>query len=901
MTTENTTDDSRQRYPFQEIERKWQARWAEADTYHTTEQGDKPKYYVLDMFPYPSGSGLHVGHCRNYVPGDVVARLMYMQGRNVLHPMGWDAFGQPAEQDAIKRNVNPAQVVPLLAQEYKRQMSLLGIGYDWDREINSTDPSYYKWNQWAFELLYERGLAYRKLAPVNWCPNENTVLANEDVVDGRCWRCDAVVVKKDMMQWFFKITEYGDKLIEGLDRIDWPEGVKTQQRDWIGRSEGVEFDIPVDGYPEAKVRVFTTRVDTVFGVSFVVLSPEHALVTEITTTDQRSAIDDYRAKAAKLTDQDRTDEKRERTGVFTGAYAVNPVTGHKVPIYIADYVLAGYGTGAIMAVPAHDTRDFDFARRYGLPTPIVIARDEKDVEQPPLNGDDLTEAFTSYDGITINSGEFSGLPCKVAARRIAEWMESKGIGTSKINFRLRDWLVSRQRYWGTPIPIIHCKTCGAVPVPREQLPVVLPPVENYKPNPDGRSPLAAIADFVNTTCPKCGQPAERETDTMAGSVDSSWYFLRFTSPHENDEPWDRAASDYWMPVDRYIGGREHAVGHLLYSRFFTKVFYDAGFISFDEPFQTLKNQGMLLGLTTVDADTKEKKPIKPEEFVGYDRNTFISNWEKGGKFQAERIVKPDGEEERVEPVTVEYQWLKMSKSKGNAVTPDEMAAKYGADALRLFILFSAPFEDSIQWSEEALNGTFRFLNRTWDAVMEVAPAYQPDWAERIGEATSSEERTLRRKTHQAILKVTDDITEFRFNTAVSAMMIFGDALRRYVQANGNASPAAHEAVASFAKLLSPLAPHIADEMWEKLGYTGQFLYQEAWPVGDPAIAAEDEITLVVQINGKVRERLVLPADSDAKVCEMSALASDKVQAEIAGKTIRKVIVVPGKLVNIVAG
>jgi leucyl-tRNA synthetase len=904
----STNDDSNaaatggesRRYPFQQIERKWQKRWAESGVYRTTENSERPKYYVLDMFPYPSGSGLHVGHLKNYVPGDVVGRMMHMRGHNVLHPMGWDAFGQPAEQDAIKKNVNPRTVVPILAEQYRRQMSLLGIGYDWDREINSTDPSYYKWNQWAFLLLLERGLAERRHAPVNWCVNENTVLANEEVNEGKCWRCDGPVIKRDLPQWVFKITAYADKLLEGLDRIDWPEGVKTQQRDWIGRSEGAEFDIPIAGTGE-KVRVFTTRVDTVFGMSFVVLSPEHALVPTITTEAQRAEVDAYRDRAAKLSEQDRTAENRERTGVFTGAYAVNPVSGHRVPVYIADYVLAGYGTGAIMAVPAHDTRDFDFARRYNLPTPVVIARDENEAQNPP-HGEDLQEAFTQKEGgILVNSGQFSGLPCKVAMRRIAEWMESEGVGMPKVNYRLRDWLVSRQRYWGTPIPIIHCPSCGVVPVPKDQLPVLLPDVENYKPGPDGRSPLAQIPEFVHTACPKCGGAAERETDTMAGSVDSSWYFLRFTSPHDEAEAWDRAAADYWMPVDMYIGGREHAVGHLLYARFFTKVFHDAGLIGVDEPAKTLRNQGMLLAETAVDADSAEKHPIKPEDLPGWDLKAFSERFGKEGAFGAERRVKDvETGGERTEPVRVEMQWLKMSKSKGNSVTPDEMAEKYGADALRLYVLFEAPFEDTIQWSEERMVGTFRFLNRAWDTVTEVASAYAPDWAAHIGDATSAEERALRRRTHQAIAKLTDDIAEFRFNTAVSALMIHADALRKFVQASGASAPAAHEAAETLVKLLSPLAPHIADELWERLGHADAYLYNAGWPVADPTVAAEDEITLVVQINGKLRDRLTLPAAADAKVCEMAALQSDKVKAEIDGKTVRKVVVIPGKLVNIVA-
>jgi leucyl-tRNA synthetase len=886
--------DDAQRYPFRDIEKKWQGRWAEQGVYRTTEGGEKPKYYVLDMFPYPSGSGLHVGHCKNYVPGDVVARMMHMQGRNVLHPMGWDAFGQPAEQDAIKRNVNPRQVVPLLAKEYKRQFNLLGIGYDWDREINSTDPSYYKWNQWAFLLLLEHGLAERRNAPVNWCVNESTVLANEEVVDGKCWRCDGPVTKRDLPQWFFKITSYGDKLLEGLDRIDWPEGVKTQQRDWIGRSEGAEVRFNVQGTSDA-LTVFTTRPDTLWGATFMVVAPEHPIVDAITAPEQAAAVKAYREQAAKTADIDRTAEGREKTGVFTGGYAINPVNGQSIPIWIADYVLMGYGTGAIMAVPAHDQRDFEFARTFGLPVVLVYAT------EPGQSADTMTEAFATGGTFRAElNSPFTGEPnTKDTVKKVIQWLEAQGTGEGRINFRLRDWLVSRQRYWGTPIPMVHCAACGVVPVPVEQLPVLLPDVENYKPGPDGRSPLAQIPEFVNTTCPKCGGAAQRETDTMAGSVDSSWYFLRFTSPHDDAHPWNRAAADYWMPVDMYIGGREHAVGHLLYARFFTKVFYDAGLISVDEPAQVLKNQGMLLGLTTVDADTKDKKPVKPEEFVGYDRDAFLARWEQEGKFTAERLVQPKDEPERIEPITVEYQWLKMSKSKGNSVTPDEIAEKYGADALRLYILFEAPFEDTIQWSEERMSGTFRFLNRVWDVVMEIATVFDTDYASKLPAATKDEERALRRRTHQAIAKVSDDIANQRFNTAVSEMMKTSDTIRKFVQAHGAFSPAAHEAAFSLVKLLAPMAPHIADELYARLGYTDTFLYNEPWPVADSAVAAEEEITLIVQVNGKLRDRLTVAADADVQTCEALALGSPKIREETNGKTVRKVIVVPGKLVNIV--
>jgi leucyl-tRNA synthetase len=890
------------RYPFREIERKWQGRWADAGVHRATEGSDRPKYYVLDMFPYPSGSGLHVGHCKNYVPGDVVARMMHMRGYNVLHPMGWDAFGQPAEQDAIKRGVNPRAVVPVLAKEYRRQMDLLGIGYDWDREINSTDPEYYRWNQWAFLLLYRRGLAYRDDAPVNWCVNESTVLANEEVNDGRCWRCDGPVVKRNLPQWRFRITEYAEKLLEGLDRIGWPEGVKTSQRDWIGRSEGAEVRFALDGHDET-LTVFTTRPDTLWGATFMVLAPEHPLIERITTPDRRAAVDAYREQAARATEMDRTAEGREKTGVATGAFAVNPVNGEKIPVWIADYVLMGYGTGAIMAVPAHDGRDFEFARKFGLPVVLVYA------DSPDQTSDALTEAVPT--GGTFRAAlasPFAGEPNnKETVKKVIAWLESQGSGVGRVNYKLRDWLVSRQRYWGTPIPMIHCPTCGVVPVPEADLPVVLPDVENYKPTSDGRSPLAAISDWVNVPCPECGSAAQRETDTMAGSVDSSWYFLRFTSPRDSEQPWDRSAADYWMPVDLYLGGREHAVGHLLYARFFTKVFYDAGLVSADEPAATLRNQGMLLGMTAVekvpnpdDPKKSEYKAIKPEELIGFDFDVWVARYEQGGPFEAERVLKPLNEPERIEPVRVEFQWLKMSKSKGNSVTPDEIAEKYGADALRLYILFEAPFEDTIQWSEERLIGTFRFLNRVWDAITGIAPSYDPRWAERVGEATSEDEKTLRRRTHQTARKLTEDVPNLAFNTSVAELMKFSDVLRKFVAAHGASSPAVSEAANYLVRTLAPLAPHAADELWERLGHSNAFLYDEPWPAWDATVAAEEEILLVVQVNGKLRDRVTLPAGADNAAHEAAALASDKVRESLAGLTVRKTVVIPGKLVNLVA-
>ena len=890
------------RYPFQAIERKWQQRWRDADVYRTDEGGEplggdgsKPKSYVLTMFPYPSGSGLHVGHCKNYVPGDVVARFRKMQGFNVLHPMGWDAFGLPAEQDAIKNGVNPRTVVPLLVAEYKRQMSVLGLSYDWNREINTTDPEYYRWNQWAFLLLYRRGLAYHKSAPVNWCINESSVLANEEVVDGKCWRCDGPVIKKDLPQWNLKITAYADKLLEGLDRINWPEGVKKHQRDWIGRSEGAEVDFAVAS-GDGKISVFTTRPDTLWGATFMVFAPEHPLVDLLTTAEQRAAVAAYRDAAGRASEIDRTAEGREKTGVFTGGYAINPVNGANIPVWIADYVLMNYGTGAIMAVPAHDQRDFEFARKFDLPVIAVYAEDEM------VSAEEMTAAITDKGTFraALNT-PFTGEPNnKETVKKIIRWLEAQGIGQGRVVYRLRDWLLSRQRYWGTPIPMIHCPQCGIVAVPESDLPVVLPDVENYKPTADGRSPLAAIPEFVNVKCPECGGDAQRETDTMAGTVDSSWYFLRYTSPHEKNAAWNRKAADYWMPVDMYLGGREHAVSHLLYCRFFTHVFHDAGLIDADEPASTLRNQGMLNSLTPVDADSREKKWILPEELVGYDREKWIERYQSEKTFPAERIVKDtDTGGDKILPVNVEFQWLKMSKSKRNASTPDEIAEAFGSDALRLYVLFEAPFEDSIQWSEERMTGTFRFLNRVWDIVTQIGPAYDPAHPKRLHIADAADERALRRRTHQTIIKVTEDAAELRFNTAVSALMIHTDALRRFVAAHGTDSPVAHEAAAALVKLLAPFAPHIADELWERLGNQDDFLFRSFLPVADAAVAAEEQITLVVQINGKLRDRLSLPAASDATACEEAALRSPKIVEELNGRSPKKIIVIPGKLVNIV--
>lgn len=829
------------KYDFRSIEKRWQERWHADDLFRTPEDRTRPKFYGLDFFPYPSGDGLSVGHCRNYVPSDVFCRYRRMRGDNVLHPMGWDAFGLPAENEAIRRRSHPKKTVPQYVANYKRQMNLLGLSYDWSREINSSEPEYYRWTQWFFLLLYRRGLAYRSAAPANWCPSCATVLANEEVHDGACWRCGAEIEKKDLPQWFFRITEYADRLLEDLKLVDWPESIKLMQTNWIGRSVGVEFDMPIVGH-DAAMRVFTTRVDTVFGVSFAVLAPEHPLVAQITAPDRREEVEEYVRKSRRVSEIDRMSTERERDGCFTGAFAVNPVNGQEVPVYVADYVLLSYGTGAIMAVPAHDARDFDFARRYGLPAPVVIAPEGWD-------GRPLQEAHTG-EGVMVNSGQFSGMRNTEGAEAIADWMEQRGIGQRRVNYRLRDWLISRQRYWGAPIPIVHCPSCGEVPVPEEQLPVLLPDVENYEPPGDGRSPLAAIPEFVNTACPECGGPAQRETDTMGGFACSSWYFLRFADPHNDRAPFDREKVEYWLPVDLYVGGAEHAVMHLLYARFWTKVMYDAGLVPFVEPFTRLKNQGMLLA----------PDPKNPGVLV------------------------------------------KMSKSKFNVVTPDEMAEKYGADALRVYELFVAPFEDTVPWSEDGINGCWRFLNRVYRVVAERPGSFVPGWKATVRQETVSEEaRALARKTHQTIVKVTKDIEDFAFNTAVAALMELTNQIYDFVNAKDGLRypcPVWSEAVETLILLLAPMAPHLSDELWQMIGREG-YTYHAPWPEADPEVAKADVLTIVVQVNGKVRDKISVDADAGERELERLALESPKVQAALQGRPVRKVIVVPGRLVNVV--
>jgi leucyl-tRNA synthetase len=861
------------------IEPKWQQRWREANLFRTGEDPSKPKCYVLEFFPYPSGDGLSVGHCRNYVPADVLARYLRMKGYNVLHPMGWDAFGQPAENEAIRRRSHPKYTVPHYVANYKRQMNLLGLSYDWEREINSSSPEYYRWTQWWFLLLYRRGLAYRAEAAVNWCPACRTVLANEEVEGGKCWRCGTPVGKRQMNQWFFRITAYADRLLEDLEELDWPESIKQMQRHWIGRSEGVEFEMAIQGRDDLKLRVFTTRIDTVFGMTFAVLAPEHPLVDVITTAERKAEVEAYRERAMRMEEAERLSTERERTGVFTGAYAINPVNGEPVPLYVADYVVMTYGTGAIMAVPAHDKRDFDFAKQHHLPIRVVIA---------PLgwNGEPLSEAYVD-DGIMVHSGEFSGLPNREGMERLADWFEARGIGRRTVQYRLRDWLISRQRYWGAPIPILYCPRCGEVPVPEEQLPVLLPDVEQYEPSGTGRSPLANIPEFVNTTCPHCGAAAERETDTMAGFACSSWYFFRFCDPHNDREPFARDKVNYWMPVDYYIGGAEHAVMHLLYARFWTKVAYDAGISPVKEPFYRLRNQGMVLALT----------PYRPPR-----ADETVKPGEPGILVRREQL-REMSEQEKASLIWV---WAKMSKSLHNVVTPDEIVERYSADTLRLYELFVAPFDAAIQWEEQGVKGMFRFLHRIWRLMREVQPFFVRDWRAILAGSRELPKpaRDLRRRTHATIQKVGQDILDFKFNTAVAALMEWFNAIEAFWRATAGQMRCADdmavvsEAVENFILVLSPFAPHLADELWERYGFEG-FTLQQPFPTHDESLTRAEEIELVIQVNGKVRDRLRVPADLSREEMERLALQSPRVQQYLNGGQPKKVIVVPGKLVNVV--
>jgi leucyl-tRNA synthetase len=804
-------------YDIQSIEKKWQDRWERERTFFVTEDPDRPKFYNVQMYPYPSGD-LHMGHLRNYSYVDLLTRYRKMQGYNVLSPMGWDSFGLPAENAAIQTGIHPREFTESQIVRMKDQLRRLGAVYDWDRELASHTPEYYRWDQWLFLKLYEQGLAYKQKAPVNWCPNDATVLANEQVVDGACERCGTLVEKRDLSQWFFKITDYAQRLLDDLAQLDeWPDRVRVMQENWIGRSEGCRFTMEVAD-SDATFDVFTTRPDTVFGMTFAVLAPEHPLVPElIAGRPEQAEVEAYVERARTMTELDRLAEG-EKTGVFTGRHAVNPVNGRHVPLYVADYVLMGYGTGAIMAVPGQDQRDWEFAEKYGLDIIRTV--------EPPSEFDG--QAYVG-DGPAINSEFLDGLSMDAAIDRIIDWFEEKGIGERTITFRLRDWLISRQRYWGCPIPMIECPDDGLVPVPEEDLPVIHPDVDDYAPA--GRSPLAADEAFVNVECPRCGGPARRETDTMDTFVDSSWYYLRYCDPHNEDEIFDPEKVRYWMPVDQYIGGVEHAVLHLLYARFVTKVLHDMGLVPVDEPFARLFTQGMLV---------------------------------------------KDG--------------AKMSKSKGNVVSPDEYYARYGADAIRLFELFIGPPTDDAIWSDHGVEGTYRFLDRIWRMG-------HGELGEPTDRDTTDADREILATAHRTLKKVTEDIDRFAFNTAVAALMEFANALQAYLR-DGARSATFEQAYRMMLLMLAPMAPHIAHELWERLSY-GDMLAAESWPEWDPELVRRDVVTMVVQVNGKVRDRIEVAADISEEDAEQLALASERIQEWTDDGEVRRVIVRVPNLVNVV--
>lgn len=996
------------KYVPADFEAKWRERWLKADLFKTREEEGRPKFYGLDFFPYPSGAGLSVGHARNYVPTDVTCRLKFMQGYNVLHPMGFDAFGLPAENEAIKRKSHPAPMIEKYAANYKRQMDLIGIGFDWSRSFKSSDPSYYKWTQWIFELLYQRGLAFRKLGAVNWDPIDKTVLADEEVIAGRAERSNAIVEKKWIPQWYFKITEYAQQLIDDLDTINWPDGIKAMQRNWIGRSEGCQFTFAVAGTGEKEVYdldsdhagfnravhfdVFTTRIDTIFGVTFCVLAPEHGIIEMLPITEEdRARVKAYQEQAKLLSDIDRTAENREKTGVFTGAYAVHPFTGKHVPIWIADYVLATYGTGAIMAVPGHDQRDFDFAKKFGIDIipviaplvhtstsvcsqlgrwaqeasselqashrnnivtaiskaiePVIAGLDEKRDSLAPILMDAFTAglalsqipenvisgtqdgsntyyksneflmeldeladvlksrgsidyesarifvehrlssgfAYESKDGILINSSYYDGQTVAEAQKNLGERLEADGIGMRKIQYKLRDWLISRQRYWGCPIPVIHTKEGEEQLVPVQDLPVELPFVDHYEPSGDGSSPLAHIPEFVNVT-DRDGHLAQRETDTMGGFACSSWYFLRFCDPDNFQKAWDQEKVDYWMPVDCYVGGAEHAVMHLLYARFWTKVLYDAGYVKVREPFMTLKNQGQVL------ASTPYRKPREGERLEVGEDGVLVS-------FDEARLIPEED---------LTWRWVRMSKSKGNVVTPDEAVEQYGADALRMYLLFVAPFHADVQWSNEGMQGMVRFLSRIFKFASEVKPYFVENWKDVLSfEELDDLSKRIRRSTHKTIRNCTKDLEDFGYNTYVSWLMKHLNELnecldlaRKRLDSERGLALALSEALETLILLIAPGAPHTADEIWESLGKEG-FSYHASWPIHDEELAKDSEVTIAVQVNGKLRDTISVAADSDEEAIKSLALESVRVKPYTDDKEIKKVIVIPGRLVNIV--
>ncbi len=813
------------RYTPREIELKWQEKWAADRLHEVTEDNSRPKWYALTMFPYTSGD-LHIGHWYAMAPSDVHARFKRMQGYNVVHPIGFDAFGLPAENAAIKRGIHPFAWTMQNIENMRRQLKSIGACYDWSREVITCLPEYYRWTQWLFLKLYKGGLAYRAKAPVNWCPNCQTVLANEQVVEGgKCERCDTPVTKEDREQWFFRITRYAEELLDH-SRIEWPERIETMQKNWIGRSEGVEISFGLDyrNVEEQEIRVFTTRPDTTFGVTFLVLAPEHPLVAKLTTPECRAKVEEYIANSKRQTEIERLSTEKEKTGTFIGAYATNKLNSERIPLWIGDYVLLSYGTGAVMGVPAHDSRDFDFAKRFGMPIRTVIA-------PPDWSGQELEEAFIE-PGVMVNSGHFDGMPSERGKEAIADFMEDKGYGKRVVGYHLHDWLISRQRYWGAPIPIIYCDVCGIVPVPETNLPVLLPPDADFRPT--GESPLKYCQSFVNTSCPRCKAPAHRETDTMDTFMCSSWYFLRYASPHYDEGPFDAEAVKYWLPVDQYTGGAEHAVMHLLYARFFVKAIRDLGLVDFDEPFTRLFNQGIIVA-----------------------------------------------------------QRHKMSKSRGNVVNPDTYVSELGADTVRAYLMFIGPWEQGGEWDDSGINGMSRWLNRVWNLVLQGQETALPKEAPDQGAA-----KELRHRTHKTIKKVTEDLGRFRYNTMLASLMELSNHLGKVLPEESVDSLSWQEAIDTLLLLLAPTAPHLTEELWTRTGHPYS-IHRQPFPTWDEELAAEEQITFVIQINGKVRDKLTVPASITETEARALALSQPRVKTFLEGKQLTSVIYVPQKLVNLV--
>ncbi len=809
-------------YNPQEIEKKWKERWAADGIYNVTEDNSRPKFYALTMFPYTSGD-LHIGHWYALAPSDVYARFKRMQGYNVLHPMGFDAFGLPAENAAINHGIHPYIWTTQNIENMRRQLKSMGAIYDWNREVISSEPEYYKWTQWFFLKFYEAGLAYRAKAPVNWCPSCQTVLANEQVINGQCERCDTPVTRKDLEQWFFRITKYAEELLDH-SQIDWPERIRVMQKNWIGKSTGAEiaFGLEHEGIAEKEIRVFTTRPDTIFGVTFFVLAPEHPLVLLLTTPEHKVVVEKYVEQARRQAEFERTALEREKTGVFLGSYVTNKLNGERVPIWVADYVLPSYGTGAVMGVPAHDQRDFEFAKKFGLPIRVVIA-------PPGWSGEELVSAYTGL-GTMVNSGQFNGLSNEEGSEAICDFVERKGYGKRATIYRLRDWLISRQRYWGAPIPIVYCEKCGIIPVPEKDLPVLLPPDAEFRPT--GESPLRYCQSFVNTTCPRCSGPAQRETDTMDTFMCSSWYFLRYISARVNNVAFDAEKVKYWLPVDLYTGGAEHAVMHLLYARFFIKAIRDMGLVDFSEPFSRLFNQG-----------------------------------------------------------TIIYRGEKMSKSRGNVVTPDVYVTELGADTVRAYLMFISPWEQGGEWSDAGIAGISRWFNRVWRLI---SAGYSPVYVK------SGKERELHREIHKTVKKVTQGLEGFHFNTMLATLMEFTNYLFKVQEDKSVSADVWHEAITDLLLLLAPTAPHLAEELWVRTGHAYS-IHNQSWPRWDDELAEEEEFTLVIQVNGRLRDKVAVPLSITEEEAKQLALARERLKPYLQGKRVNNVIYVPGRLVNVVAG